>query len=236
MEWQSIINQVNSNFHITLGSQSPRRKYLLKEVGFDFNVEIKNIEESFPLNLKAENIPVFLSNKKAEAFLNSLQPKSLLITADTVVWINGKVLNKPENEKNAIEMLMQLSGNTHEVFTGVTLLTSTHKKTFSVRSEVTFKKSTESELLTYIQNYKPFDKAGSYGAQECLPLNYKPCSEQEIDLLKLVKKEYMNAPNLNISNEMQKSYPLIEKINGSYFNVMGLPIAETIKELKSFIE
>src|ERR1035437_1158009 len=181
---------------IILGSASPRRQQLLKDAAFNFSVQPINADESFPANLKAEQIALYLCEKKAAAFPNKLADNEILITADTIVWIDNIVLNKPGSEFEAKQMLQLLSGKMHQVFTGVCLTSNKNKISFTDETKVYFKNLTEEEILFYIKNYKPFDKAGSYGAQ---------------DWLGLVG---------------------IEKIEGSYFNVMGLPIHRVYEELR----
>ena len=156
-----------NKYDIILGSQSPRRKELLSGLDIDFLVcTLPDIDESYPESLQGGDIPLFISAKKAEAFRPKLQEKTLLITADTIVWLSNKVYGKPADEADAISMLQDLSGHTHEVFTGVTLTTLHKQKSFVVRTEVTFSSLSNEEILSYVTNYQPFDKAGSYGVQE----------------------------------------------------------------------
>lgn len=156
-----------NKYDIILGSQSPRRKELLSGLEVDFLVcTLPDIDESYPEILKGGDIPLFISAQKAEAFRSMLQESTLLITADTIVWLNNKVYGKPVDETDAISMLQDLSGHTHEVFTGVTLTTLHKQKSFFVRTEVTFASLSDEEIISYVSNYQPFDKAGSYGVQE----------------------------------------------------------------------
>lgn len=188
-------------YKIILASKSPRRQFLLKEIGLDFEIRTKDVDESFPEKLKGRQIALYLCKKKAAAFQDELQPNDLLITADTIVWVNNKVLNKPANYKEAVNMLKMLSGKMHTVYTGVciSLLSKKENKlkvgAFVVSTKVFFKKLTSKEIHFYITNYKPYDKAGAYGAQEWI------------------------------------GYVGVEKIIGSYFNVMGLPVKELYEEL-----
>ncbi len=200
----------------------------MKELGYHFTVRTKETDESFPADLKAQEIALFLCKKKAAAFDAELKENTLLLTADTIVWVQGNVLNKPADEKEALEMLMMLSGKMHEVFTGICLKSNKTEKVFFVRSEVCFKPLNEEQVLRYVRERSPFDKAGSYGAQECLPEGMDPCSEEERYFLRKAGK-----PNLA---ELSKGphYGFIDKIQGSYFNVMGLPVVELSRELKLF--
>ena len=154
-------------YHIILASNSPRRRELL--AGLDIEYEVKvlpGIDESYPDTLAAEDIPQYVSREKAAAYEAALQPDDLVITADTIVWSEGRVLGKPKDEEEAKAMLRQLAGRTHQVITGVTLLTKAMKRTFAVTSEVTFDALTEEEISYYVERYRPLDKAGAYGIQE----------------------------------------------------------------------
>lgn len=186
------------SWNIILASKSPRRQNLLKELGFDFEIKTKEIEEIFPLELKREQVAVYLSELKANAFIEDLKEQDLVITSDTIVCLGEEIIGKPTDREDAINMLGKLSGNKHEVITAVTLFSNQKKKTFYEVTEVYFKQLTSSEIEYYIDNYKPFDKAGSYGIQEWI------------------------------------GYIAIEKINGSYFNVMGLPVKRVYEELIEF--
>lgn len=156
-----------TKYDIILGSQSPRRKELLSGLDINFSVcTLPDIDESFPGSLQGGDIPLFISAKKADAFRPMLQERTLLITADTIVWLSNKVYGKPINEADAISMLKDLSGHTHEVFTGVTLTTLDKQKSFVVSTEVTFASLSDEEIYSYVTNYQPFDKAGAYGIQE----------------------------------------------------------------------
>jgi len=156
-----------SKYKIVLGSNSPRRKELLS--GLDLNYEVKtlpDVEETYPETLWKEEIPVYLAKLKAEAYRKLMEEDSLLITADTIVWLEGKVFGKPINEEDAKEMLRALSGKTHEVITGVCLTTKEKQKAFYAVSSVKFALLDEAEIDYYVKKYKPYDKAGSYGVQE----------------------------------------------------------------------
>ncbi|HEY0030929.1 MAG TPA: Maf-like protein [Bacteroidia bacterium] len=187
-----------NKYQLLLASKSPRRQYLLKELGLDFEVRTKEVDECFPEHLKAQEIPLYLCEKKAEAFDEELKDNTIVITADTIVWIEGQVLNKPENFDDAVRMLKLLSGKMHEVYTGVCLKSKHKTKSFYALTKVYFKTLSQEEIEFYINNYNPYDKAGAYGAQEWI------------------------------------GYIAIEKIEGTYFNVMGLPVRELYEELLKF--
>lgn len=156
-----------SKYKIILGSNSPRRKELLSGLDIKFNVKvIPGLEENFPETLEPQEIPVFLSKQKAEAYLSSLDDTMLLITADTIVWNGNAVIGKPKNRGEAIQMLRSLSGHEHHVVTGVCLTTTKKQLTFSVISSVCFASLSDEEIIYYVDKYKPFDKAGAYGIQE----------------------------------------------------------------------
>lgn len=182
---------------VILGSGSPRRKELLAGLDIDYEVRlIEGIEESYPDGLAGEAIPMYLAEQKSSAY--TLSDSELLITADTIVWLDGKVYGKPTDVDEAKDMLRKLSGRTHSVITGVCVRTNAQKVTFATTTEVTFASLTDSEIDYYIERYKPMDKAGSYGVQEWI------------------------------------GYIGVENINGSYFNVMGLPIQRLYNVLKEF--
>lgn len=182
---------------IILASASPRRQNLLKGLDIDFTIEVRPTDEHFPEDLKREAIPEFLAKQKAEQF-TYLADDTIIITSDTIVWINDHVMNKPEDMAEAKRMLQTISGQMHEVFTAVCLTTKNKQKVFSVASKVYFKPLEDAEIDYYLANYTPLDKAGSYGIQEWI------------------------------------GYIGIEKIDGSYFNVMGLPLKELYEELSTF--
>lgn len=154
-------------YHIILASNSPRRRELLSGLGVDYEVRIlPGVDESYPDTLSGEDIPVYISREKAAAYLPSIAPDELIITADTIVWLDGRVLGKPADEADACRMLRELSGRTHQVITGVTLSTAAFQKSFAVTSEVEFAPLTEEEITYYVDHYRPLDKAGAYGVQE----------------------------------------------------------------------
>ncbi|KAF0235847.1 MAG: septum formation [Prolixibacteraceae bacterium] len=185
-------------YNYILASKSPRRQELLHSLGINFQVVIKEVEENFPEHLFKEEIPVFLAELKSKSLMDKLKENDLLITADTIVWLNGEVLGKPENKQEAIKILQKLSANEHQVITGV-CLTSIHKqKSFFSVSNVRFKELSLSEIEYYVSEYNPLDKAGAYGIQEWI------------------------------------GYIGITHIEGSFFNVMGLPVQQLYTEIQNF--
>ena len=188
-----------AKFRIILASQSPRRQQLLKELGLKFEVRIKNFPETFPENLEGSDIALYVARQKAELFKSEIADNEIVITADTIVWCNNMVLGKPVDKDDAIRILRHISGKTHEVITGVCLLSKEKEKSFSVSTNVTFEIITDEEIEFYIKNFHPFDKAGAYGIQEWIGII--GCSS----------------------------------IEGSYFNVVGLPVHQLYKELKQFV-
>lgn len=156
-----------SAYDIILASNSPRRKELLSGLDLDYRIEIlPDIDESYPDHLVGEEIAAHIAKKKADAYTDSLKDDSLLITADTIVVLDGIVYGKPVDEADAIRMLKALSGKTHEVITGVSITTQAKQRTFAVVSEVRFAELEDAEIEYYVSKYKPFDKAGAYGVQE----------------------------------------------------------------------
>ena len=192
-----FVSMLKLDYHIILASNSPRRRELLSGLGLDYEVRtLPGIDESYPDTLEGEEIPVYISSKKASAYLDALKENELLITADTIVWLDGRVLGKPSDEEEARQMLRDLSGHTHQVITGVTLATTSFQKSFASVSQVTFATLTEEEINYYVAHYHPMDKAGSYGVQEWI------------------------------------GFIGVGRIEGSYFNVMGLPVQRLYRELK----
>ena len=188
-----------NNYHIILASARPRRRELLSGLGIDFEVRtLAGIDESCPDHLQGEAIAAYISKGKAEAYRATLAPNDLVITADTIVSVDGNVLGKPANEAEAHQMLQLLSGRTHEVVTGVTLMTKSQQQTFTATTSVTFAPLTEAEITHYVTHYRPLDKAGAYGIQEWIGMI------------------------------------AVESIQGSYFNVMGLPVQRLYKALRDW--
>lgn len=185
---------------IILGSNSPRRRELLAGLGIDFTVDTGNsFAESAEPGVEAHQVPVDMSLGKSHGFHRPLEDDEILITADTVVIIDGRVLGKPHSREEAEDMLHTLSGRTHEVVTAVTIRDKRGEKCFSVSSIVEFCRLEDWEIDSYIDNFKPYDKAGAYGVQEWI------------------------------------GYVGISRIEGSFYNVMGLPVHRIWQELKKFL-
>ncbi|RFC54608.1 Maf family nucleotide pyrophosphatase [Brumimicrobium aurantiacum] len=180
---------------IILGSSSPRRKQLVEQLGVNCEIRKKEVEEIFPENMPHHEVPEYLSKLKAEPLKSSIIENEVLLTSDTVVILNGKILEKPANRAEAIEMLSQLSANINEVVTGVYLFSKKKEHSFSVSTKVYFKELSEEEIIYYVDRFKPFDKAGAYGIQEWIGMIG------------------------------------VEKIEGCFYNVMGLPMHDLWKTL-----
>lgn len=223
---------MNFKHPLILASSSPRRQFLMREIGFEFTVRVPDIDESFPTDMRADVVPVHLAHRKAEVFTPELTHE-IVLASDTVVILDHHILNKPADRDDAIRMISMLSGRTHQVITGFCISGSNKTKTFAERTLVSFKKLSQLDIEQYIDKFKPFDKAGSYGAQECLTPNTNPCSPEEIDFLKSIGKYDLIQKSI-VSAEMENRVSIIEKIEGSYFNVMGLPIHRVYQELSSF--
>lgn len=156
-----------NKYKIILASNSPRRKELLSGLGVDYEVKtLPDVDESYPDGLSGEEIAKHIARGKAEAYRSLIQADELVITADTIVWLDGTVMGKPKDEEEAKDMLMRLSGKTHQVITGVCLTTASMQKTFATVTDVTFATLTDEEVDYYVTRYQPMDKAGSYGVQE----------------------------------------------------------------------
>ena len=183
------------NKNIILASGSPRRQELFKELGVNYSIKVKEVDEIYDSTLKKEEITNYLAELKANAFSNEIGNNDIIITADTIVWQNNKALEKPKNKLEAIKMLQQLSGTKHSVFSSICIKNKYLQKVFYDETIVYFKKLSEQELVYYVENYKPFDKAGAYGIQEWIGLIG------------------------------------VTQIEGSYFNVMGLPVHKLYEEL-----
>ena len=166
MQRNSMLDNLKK-YKIILASASPRRRELLAGLDVDFEVRaLPDVDESFPADLQAGDIPLYISKKKADAYRPSMADDELVITADTIVWLDGKALGKPADEKEAFAMVRNMSGKTHSVFTGVTITTKSVQRCFVAQSDVTFANLADDEIEYYIAKYKPMDKAGAYGAQE----------------------------------------------------------------------
>lgn len=154
-------------YKVILASNSPRRKDLLTGLGVEYEVRtLSDVDESFPAGLQRAEIPLYIAKEKAAAYQTMLNPGELMITADTIVWLDGKVLGKPADREEAMQMLREMSGRTHEVFTGVALTTVAWQRSFSAQTEVRFSELTEEEIRYYVDLFHPMDKAGAYGVQE----------------------------------------------------------------------
>lgn len=193
-----VFEKINK-FNIILASSSPRRQKLLKDLGLEFEVQTREVEEVYPHHLKGKDIVIYLAELKSKAFSDDEIPKNtLLITADTIVCLDDQVMGKPGNEEDAFKIIKGLSGRTHEVISGVCLRSKEKLRCFSSTTEVHFKTLSDDEIQHYIQHYKPFDKAGAYAIQEWI------------------------------------GFIGIEHINGSFYNVMGLPVQKLYEELLRF--
>jgi len=187
------------SYEIILASKSPRRQELLHDLGLKFSVKSMDVPEVFPEGMGMTEVPVYLAELKAEAFRPVLKDKQLVITADTIVWLDGEVLNKPTDYADGFRMLHGLSGKKHQVITGVCLLSTEKKVSFYASTDVWFKELSDEEIQYYLETYHPYDKAGAYGIQEWI------------------------------------GYIGIHRIEGSFFNVMGLPVQSLYEHLKAFV-
>jgi septum formation protein len=194
-----LVDNLNK-YRLILASRSKRRQQLLSESGLKFDVVTREFAETYPEGLNGEEIARYVAREKAITFKNEITEKDIVIAADTIVWCNRKVLGKPENYEDALRILSEISGNTHEVITGVSLLSVSKEFTFSVTTRVTFEAMTDEEIRYYIDMFNPYDKAGAYGIQEWIGI--VACSN----------------------------------IDGSYFNVVGLPVQRLYAELQNFIK
>jgi len=190
-----MLREKLANKNVILASGSPRRQQFLRDLDLDFKIRLKEIEEVFPKDLKAHEITNYLAELKANAFSDELTKNDILITSDTIVWLENKALGKPKNAEDAFVMIQEMSGKAHEVITSVCIKTLERSVTFYETTKVFFLNLTDSEIKYYINLYQPFDKAGSYGIQEWIGLVG------------------------------------IEKIEGSYANVVGLPTHRLYYEL-----
>lgn len=193
----------NINYKMTiqrliLGSKSPRRQELISSIGLPVEIRTQDVDETYPESLSAEEVPVFLAQKKAIPLIPTLSAGDVLVTSDTIVELHGEILGKPSDSEDAFRMLKKLSGNTHRVISGVTFSSVEKQHSFQRITTVSFRELSNDEITYYIDNYSPFDKAGAYGIQEWIGT---------IGVL---------------------------RIEGSYLNVVGLPVADLIEELKTF--
>lgn len=195
----NLLEEKIKNIDIILASKSPRRHQLLRNIIKDFEIVSKEIDESYPKSLKASEIALYLANLKAKSYQKEAKENQLYITADTIVVYQQKVLGKPKNKKDAFNMLQELSGNTHTVYTGVSLFLNGKINSFVDATKVTFYDLIEDEIKFYINYHKPMDKAGSYGIQEWM------------------------------------GYVGVKKMEGDFFNVMGLPLHRLYREIEKII-
>lgn len=187
------------DYHIILASNSPRRRELLRGLDLAFDVRVlPDIAENFPETIEPKDVAEYISKVKANAYLDTITEKELVLTADTVVIIDREILGKPHDAEQAKAMLHKISGRKHQVVTGVCLTTKERQHSFSVSTDVTFKELSEAEINYYVETYEPFDKAGAYGIQEWI------------------------------------GYVGVTSLEGSYFNVMGLPVQRIWTELNKF--
>lgn len=195
-----LLHKKLASYRLLLASQSPRRRELIAGSGIPFTLTTKyDCDECYPATLAAEEVPAYLSRLKSEVYPETLSTEDILLTADTVVILEGEVLGKPKDRADALQMIARLAGNRHTVITGVTLRSATRSHTFSTASDVWFRALSAEEIAYYVDHYSPYDKAGSYGIQEWI------------------------------------GYVGIERIDGSFYNVMGLPIQRLYVELEQFI-
>jgi len=186
-------------YRIILASRSPRRQQLLRDLGLTFDVVEMDYDETFPDNLQGKEAAIYLAKEKSSSFRKTIADNEIVITADTIVWCNNRAFGKPTDYHDARRMIRELSGNTHEVITGVDLLTSKKEVAFYESTKVTFEKLSDEEIDFYINEFKPFDKAGAYGIQEWIGV------------------------------------AACRSIDGSYFNVVGLPVQRVYAELRNLV-
>ena len=187
-----------NKYTIVLASKSPRRKQLLQEIGIPFSVETIDVDEVYPEDLPVEEVAAYLAKLKATPFINNIDDQKLIITSDTIVCVDNQILGKPTGYEEAFEMLRLLSGRSHQVMTGVNLFSQSKSISFTTTTTVHFKVLSKEEIGYYLDNFKPYDKAGAYGIQEWI------------------------------------GHIAVKRIDGSYFNVMGLPIQRLYEELRKF--
>ena len=195
----NLLEKKINHLKVKLASKSPRRQELLRNIIEDFEIVTKDVEEEYPNDLKANEIVLYLAKLKANSYLKESKENELYITADTIVVYNNKVLEKPIDSKDAFRMLKKLSGNTHIVYTGVSLLLNGEINSFLDSTEVSFYDLSDEEITFYINHYKPMDKAGAYGIQEWM------------------------------------GYVGVKKMEGDFFNVMGLPLHKLYREIEKII-
>ncbi len=190
-----MLKEKLANYNVILASASPRRQQFFKDLDINFEIRLKSVDEVYPEHLKAEEITDYLANLKSIPFIEELQDNDLLITSDTIVWLDNKALGKPVDYNEAFKIIKSLSGNTHRVITSVSLKNKNFQKIINDSTTVFFRELSNEEIHYYITTFQPYDKAGAYGIQEWI------------------------------------GKVGIDKIEGSYFNVMGLPVHKLYKEL-----
>lgn len=194
-----MLKEKLKGYNIILASGSPRRQQFMKDLGIDFEIRLKEVEEIYPDKLQGAEITDYLAELKANSLKDSLTDDEIVITSDTIVWHEDKALGKPTDYDDAVTMLQSLSGKTHQVITSVCIMDNVHNQIFNDITNVTFHPLGDEEIKYYIDNFKPFDKAGAYGIQEWIGL------------------------------------VAIAKIEGSYSNVVGMPVDKVYKHLTNFI-
>ena len=195
-----MLKEKLKKYNVILASGSPRRQQFMKDLDLDFEIRLSDVEEVYPDTLEGAQITDFLAELKANALTATLKYNDIIITSDTIVWHENKALGKPKDYNDAFEMLMSLSGKTHEVITSVCIKTISSTDTFNETTSVAFNTLTEDEVKYYLNNYKPYDKAGAYGIQEWIGLI------------------------------------AIAKVEGSYVNVVGLPVDKVYQHLKKLAD
>lgn len=194
-----MLREKFKNHKIILASGSPRRQQFFRDLDLDFEIRLKEVDEVYPDHLQAQEIPIYLAELKSLAFDGELIDNEILITSDTIVWHEGKALGKPVDYNDAVQMLQSLAGKTHMVYTAVCFKTISSFKVITAKTEVTLHSISQEEIKYYLDNYKPFDKAGSYGIQDWIG-------------------------QIGVAS-----------INGTYTNVMGLPVDLVYQQLKKYI-
>lgn len=195
-----MLKEKLKKYNVILASGSPRRQQFMKDLDLDFEIKLSDVEEVYPDTLEGAQITDFLAELKANALTDALKHNDIVITSDTIVWHEARALGKPKDYDDAFEMLMSLSGKTHEVITSVCIKTTSSTDTFNEITRVTFNTLTKDEVKYYLNNYKPYDKAGAYGIQEWIGL------------------------------------VAIAKVEGSYVNVVGLPVDKVYQHLKKIAD
>lgn len=211
---------------LILASGSPRRQLLLREAGIPFDIAPSNIDERFPSSLPPREVASFLAREKARSVARTAG--ALVLAADTTVILSETLFEKPPGRDEAINMLAKLSGKVHEVITGVCLISDQGESGISEVSRVKFHTLSETLIERYVDTMRPYDKAGAYGIQECMAASNNPCSEEEREFLRSIKKEELWRKVLDSTRQ----FPIVESLAGSFFNVMGLPLSRVYKMIQ----